>query len=162
MNFDWKAIIRKLACSICKAMGGKQEQSHEEPEPEPIIVPAGTIDLHVASSILLDKLEEMGDDSAGIYLPDRQIKYYRKDDVKNFLALDELDKIEFSAEIMDCDDFAAELFGKFAGLVWSNKHALNWFIDETETLWFIEPQNDRLAKALEGWQGSDIQFFIGR
>ena len=126
------------------------------------LVPAGTIDLNLMSSILLDKLDEMGDDKADIRLPDGYCKVYDKEEVKKFLDLDETDKIPYVAEEHDCDDFAAELFGKFAGLVWSNVHGLNWFVDTTNTLWFIEPQQDKLAKDLENWQGYEIQFFIGR
>jgi len=61
-----------------------------------------------------------------------------------------------------CDDFAAELFGKFAGLIWTNHHAFNWFIDETDTFWYIEPQTKKLSQTIEGWQGNDIRFFLGR
>jgi len=114
------------------------------------------------SSILLDKLDEMGDTQADIKLPDTPCKVYDKEEVKKFLSLDETDKIPYVAEEHDCDDFAAKLFGKFAGLVWSNVHALNWFVDTDDTLWFIEPQQDKISQNLENWQGYDIQFFIGR
>ena len=137
----------------------------EKPKPEP----SGTIDINTISSILLDKLEEMGDDRAELYLADMNCKVYKKDDVVQFLALDETDKIPYepdSPEIKklgdDCDGFAAILFGKFAGLVWTNLHALNWFIDENNTLWFIEPQTDKLAKNLENWQGWNVRFFLSR
>jgi len=126
------------------------------------LLSCGTLDIHLASSILLDKLEEMGDNKAEVYLPDHDIKIYKRDDVVKFLDLDETDKIAFIAESMDCDDYAAILFGKFAGLIWTNAHALNFFISDEETLWFIEPQTDKLARDLEDWQGFDIRFFLGR
>jgi len=122
----------------------------------------GTIDIHQMSSILLDKLEEMGDDKAEPYLADAACKVYNKDEVKSFLGLDETDKIIYKAEEMDCDDFAAELYGKGVPLVWTNAHALNWFIDENNTLWFIEPQTDKISSVLENWQGWDIRFFLSR
>ena len=122
------------------------------------IKPRGTIDEHLAASILLDKLEEMNC-KAEIYLPDAKMKVYNKEDVKKFLSLDEIDRILYVAEEMDCDDFAAELFSKFAGIVWTNTHAFNWFISENEELFFVEPQNDKISQTLESW---DIRFFLGR
>ena len=127
----------------------------------PTIEPCGTISIDLYSSILLDKLEEMGCE-AEIYLPDSVMKIYNKQEVIDFLGLDEISAIRFVAETMDCDDFAAKLFSKFAGLVWSNLHALGFFIDENETFWFVEPQNDKILQRLEGWQGNDIRFLIGR
>lgn len=152
-------LIKKIACTICQALGGHEA---EPPPPLPELKPAGTIDLNIASSLLLDKMEEMGDTVGDIYLPDANIKVYNKDEVKAFLGLDETDKIQYVAEVMDCDDFAAELFGKFAGLVWTNVHTLNFFISEDEQVYFIEPQSDKIAGLLEGWQGARIRFFIGR
>jgi len=127
----------------------------------PSLQSCGTIDINLASSILLDKLEEMGC-KAEIYLPDESMKVYRKDDVIKFLSLDETDKIKFVAEIQDCDDFAAELFGKFAGLVWTQTHALNCFISDDEKLYFIEPQTDKISENLDDWQGIAIRFLLGR
>ncbi len=62
------------------------------------------------------------------------------------------------APIPACDDFAAELFGKFAGSVWTDKHALNFFVSENDELYFIEPQTDQISKDI----GVDIRFFLGR
>lgn len=123
--------------------------------------PTETITLHEMSSILLDKLEEMGCE-APIYLPDDVCKIYKMQDVVSHLKLQQIDKLEFTPEIHDCDDFAAELFGVFAGLVWTNAHALNWFVDDTRKFWFIEPQTSQIADKLADWQGWKIQFFVGR
>jgi len=119
----------------------------------------GTIDIHQMSSILLDKIEEMGDNSVDLYLADVSCKIYNKETVKKFLSLDETDKIGYIAEEMDCDDFSAELYGKGVPLIWTNTHAFNWFIDETDTLWFVEPQTDKLSKVLDNW---NIRFFLSR
>jgi len=124
--------------------------------------PIGAIDINIASSILLDKLEDMGDDKAEIFLPDNMYKVFRKEDVKEFLKLDETDKIKYVAEEYDCDDFAAELFGKGLSLVWTGKHALNFFIDETNMVWFVEPQTGKISQTLETWQGYEVRFFLGR
>ena len=125
-------------------------------------MPSGFIDLYETSSILLDKLEEMNDPKADLYLADQDCKIYNKEKIKEYLHLDETSEITYVPEKMDCDDFAAIIFGKFAGLVWTTKHALNWFFDENKTLWFIEPQTDKMSKTLKNWQGWDIRFFISR
>ena len=133
-----------------------------KPRIKPTLKSCGTISGDEMSSILLDKLEEMKDDKAELYLADVDCKVYRKEEVEAFLKLDETDKIVFVPEEKDCDDIAAELFGEFAGLIWTTKHALNWFIDECDTLWFIEPQQDKLSQTLEDWQGWDCRFFLSR
>uniref|UniRef100_A0A6H2A1Y7 Agglutinin C-terminal domain-containing protein n=1 Tax=viral metagenome TaxID=1070528 RepID=A0A6H2A1Y7_9ZZZZ len=148
-------IIRQLACSICHFLGGKDEST-------PKLKPAGTIDIHRMSSILLDKLEEMGDTHAELYLADVACKVYKKDDMVKWLSLDETDEITYIAEKMDCDDFAAELYGKGIPLLWSNVHALNFFISEDEKLYFVEPQTDKISQTLENWQGWDCRFFLSR
>lgn len=129
-----------------------------------VIDPCDTIELGVMAAILQDKMEEMGMKSwAGkIHLPDSANKIYKKEDVMNSQSLEEIDKLAYITEEHDCDDFAAKAFGKFAGLVWTDVHALNWFVDENLTFWFIEPQNRKLAQGLEDWQGKTIRFFIGR
>jgi len=150
--------IANLLILIGKALGGSE---YELPEPE--IEPAGTITLYEASSILLDVMDAMGDTSgAEIYLPDEDIKVYYKDEVKVSNHLSEVSAITYVAEIMDCDDFAARLYGHFAGLVWTMKHALCWFISEENEFYFIEPQTGKISKTLEGWQGCKIRFFLGR
>ncbi len=127
-----------------------------------VIQPIGTIDINLASSILLDKLEEIGDDKAEIYLPDTDIKIYNKAEVISSYALEEVSSIKYEAEKFDCDDFAAKLYGKFAGLVWTNVHSLNWFFDESSTFWWIEPQTRKVSRTLEAWQGSEVRFFLAR
>jgi len=131
-------------------------------KPTPKLNPCGTVDIHTMSSVLLDKLEDMGDDAAEIYLPDRNCKVFRKADVVEFLHLDETDKIVWVEEKEDCDDIAAQVFDDGLSLVWTNVHALNYFVDEDDTLWFVEPQSDKIARNLENWQGWDVRFFLAR
>lgn len=148
--------IGKLACSIAKSMKSCEVLN------TPDIAHCGVIGLNEMSSIILDKMDEYDDNKANIYLPDMNVKIYRKKDVVDFLKLTEVDHISFVDERRDCDDMAATLFGMFAGLVWTDRHALNWFVDDTLKFWFIEPQTDKLSQTLEGWQGSWFRFFIGR
>lgn len=154
-------MFGSLCCSIAKSLG-----ACEETKPL-ILMPVRTIDIHEVSSILLDKLEEMGDDHAELYLADYTSRLYKKEDIKNFLSLDETDKIKFEPEDMDCDQFAGVLYGEFCkqkafpgGIVDSHVHRLNWFIDENLTLWYIEPQTDKISRILENYQGWDIKFFL--
>jgi len=124
---------------------------------------AGLMGINEFSSILLDKLDELGCD-ADVYIADNDCRVYRKDMVIDFLKLDKLDEtdsLEYVAEDMDCDDFARHLFGKGVPLVWTNLHALSWFIDiDEKCVYFIEPQTDKISKNLDGWQGNEIRFFI--
>jgi len=151
-----KGLLRDIVYGLYRLLGGQGVGFLATPKP------TGTIDIYEASSIILDKLEEMGDTQSGLYLPDLLIKVYKKEDVIDYLMLDEIDEIPYIAEEMDCDDFSALLYGKFAGLIWTNVHALNWFIDDSKTLWFIEPQSDKIARNLESWQGWESQFLLGR
>jgi len=150
-----KEMLGSLFCAIGKALVG--ECLYVKPE----IQPCGTIDINTASSILLDKLEEIGCD-AEIYLPDNDIKIYNLKEVENSYELKEVSSLSFLAESHDCDDFSAKLYGKFASLVWTNKHALNFILDENETFWWIEPQNKKVSRTLEAWQGSTIRFLMMR
>jgi len=124
------------------------------------LTPAGTIDINLASSILLDKLEEMGC-KAEIYLPDMDINVYNKEEVKASYELQEVSSLKYTL-VHNCDDFAAKLYGKFAGLVWTNVHALNYFISNEGIFYFIEPQTGKLSRTLEDWQGNEIRFLLGR
>lgn len=68
-----------------------------------------------------------------------------------------------------CDDFSYRLMGQLSipewsgiafGIVWTNLHALNCFIDDKGKFWFIEPQSDKLQDKLEAWQGTEILFIL--
>ncbi len=126
------------------------------------ISPCGTIDYALVDAIVRAKAEEIQDKDYDVFIPDSANKVYKKSDVIASQELVEVSSMKYVAEDMDCDDFAAKLYGKFAGLIWTNLHAFNWFIDETDTLWYIEPQTKKLSQVIDGWQGEDIRFFIGR
>jgi len=124
--------------------------------------PAGTINSKKMATILRAKMNDMGC-KAEIYIPDAEMKVYRKEDVIRFLRLNEVNEISYiPGGIHDCDDFAAKLFGKGFSLVWTDKHALNYFIDVYDNYWFVEPQADKIAANLASWQGERIRFFLGR
>jgi hypothetical protein len=144
---DWPRLIRALQGT---------------PEPvESVIQPFICISIEDMAIILNNKLNKMGS-PADIYLPDVSCKIYRKQDVLDFHGLNEVSSIPYVAESHDCDDFAAELYGKFAGLVWTNLHALNFFIAEDSIFYFIEPQKGLISQHLEAWQGNEIRFILAR
>ena len=127
-------------------------------KPPTELLPIGTMDIFGFTSILLDKLEE--DDKAELYLADSQCKVFSKDEVVKFLGLDQTDSIAYVSEKMDCDDYARKLYGKGLPLMWTTVHALNWFIDDTGILWFVEPQTDQISQNMENWPNWDVRFFL--
>jgi len=84
-----------------------------------------------------------------------------------FLKKDLTDRIPYIDDWMNCANFAYRLMGQFnippycdltAGLVWTNLHAVNCFLDENAKFWFVEPQEDKILEELEDWMGSTIRF----
>jgi hypothetical protein len=99
-------------------------------------------------------------DQTEIFMPDVAMKVYWKDDVMEFLDYDEIDKIVYVPESMDCDDFARMLFGReenSVSLLWTYDHAMNYWVSPDGVLYYIEPQNDLVSVNLEGLM---IRFFI--
>lgn len=148
-------MIGTLCCNLAKGLG----KCHYV---EPVIEPVGTISQSDAQKLIKARVKAAGLDPVPNYLPDNDIKVYNLQDMIRYLHLEPTSNIKYVKEKMDCDDFAACLFGKVLGLIWSNIHALNWFISDTEELWFVEPQTDKIAGDLKNWQGWQIRFFIGR
>lgn len=149
-------ISRKLG-TVCPKMEIVESIIYKD-DPAPI-TPCGTISIALASSICLDVIEQYGG-TADLFLPDISNKVYRYADVANDECLLWTDSLKYITEEHDCDDFAAKLFGKWAGLVWTDTHALNWFIDENEKFWFIEPQTRYIFDKLN--TGTKLRFLLGR
>jgi hypothetical protein len=138
----------------------KKIKEVSEPNPTIGLEPCGLLDLHEYSSILLNKLESMGCEGE-IYLPDKEMKLYRKYDVQQNMKLVEIAAMNFTDEV-DCDDFASLAFSKGLGLVWTEVHALNFFIDDNLEFYFVEPQSNMILTNLQEWQGKTVRFFLGR
>lgn len=151
-------MIGSLFCALGKSLGVCEYK----------LVPVGELDLQEMASIILDKLEAIGDtDRAALNFADSNSRLYKEADVVNFLKLVKVDKITFVAEDMDCDNFAGMLYGEFSkqrafpgGIVDTYIHRLNWFINENLVFKFIEPQTRKISETLEGWQGEDIKFIL--
>jgi hypothetical protein len=107
--------------------------------------------------------------NAALYLSDNEYTLCHYDDVAYFLAVSQVNKIPYTAESMDCDDFAAALWGEFSkppwsglaiGYVWTEVHALNCVITEDWRLLWLEPQTDELNEKLASWQGLEPRLMI--
>ena len=95
-------------------------------------------------------------------LPDAEYWAAPMADYEAIIKESTLDRQKYVAEKGDCDDFALLLKAVFVkdawrdgkrrrpycfGEVWGKlptPHAINWFIDDTETLYFVEPQSDKI------------------
>ena len=107
--------------------------------------------------------------TADIYLSDKVYLLCDNEDVAAFLAMDKTNRQEFVAEKYDCDDFAYRLMGQYSvphwsdlalGLIWTDKHAMNYYVDESGKLWYVEPQNDTVADKLAEWQGTRVRMIM--
>ncbi len=129
------------------------------------VVPASSLG-GVVRQLLQGKL---GDDP-GIRFGDGSFYLPTLDEVKKILSESRLDRNIWTEERFDCDDFAYVLkgemsqhayqakdlrFGLCVGMVWGNfawvqgYHAVNWMLDASQTLRFIEPQDDTIHEVSE-------------
>ena len=123
----------------------------------------------VDSNYIYGILNALTPSATHIYISDNQYWLCSENDIESFLNLDETNKRFYVTEEFDCDDFSYRLMGQLSipqwsgiafGIVWTNLHALNCFIDEAGKFWFIEPQSDKLQDKLEAWQGTEILFIL--
>ena len=82
-----------------------------------------------------------------------------KEDIRRFLSKDGLNNRTYKKDFFDCDDYSIVLLGRLrewksglaCGIVHvetnEGRHALNFFIDDQLTFWYIEPQNDNIFRA---------------
>jgi len=152
-----KELIRQIACAVCKALGNGQSLGKP--------ISTQTIDSTELYKILRLRFPTDGQ----LYLSDKEYKLCHIEDIECFLIKDETNRVGYIPEERDCDDFAYRLMGQFSipgwsdltlGIVWTDLHALNCFIDEDKKFWFIEPQKDELQPFLEEWQGKTIRFIM--
>ena len=126
---------------------------------KPFPEPDGHMQYDLYKQTILDAINFNNDDQHfKAYVPDELNKVWKKETIVKFLKADEVDKIEFIDEEMDCDDHARILFGRGLPLIWTFNHAMNWFIDPDGVLWYVEPQTDKISATLEGIH---MRFMIG-
>ena len=145
----------------------KEELAQKEKDitpPTPTFEPAGVIDIYELSSLLMDLFPD-----APIYLSDETYNLCTLEDVKRFLAWENTDSFVYESKTFDCDNFSRRLGGGIEiypwatipfGIVWTNLHALNCFVDSNKTFYFVEPQSDNVRTSLEAWQGNEIRFIV--
>ena len=104
---------------------------------------------------------------ADIFLSDTVYRLCDTADMEEFLAEDRTDVYKYRKESYDCDDFAYRLMGQLSvpgwadlafGIVWTDQHALNVFVDEDKEVWFIEPQSDAIFEKAIPKMGSRVIF----
>ena len=104
-----------------------------------------------------------------IYISDSTYWLCSQADITQFLALDLTNKEPYVKQEFDCDDFSYRLMGQLStpewagiafGIIWTNLHAMNCFIDDTGKFWFVEPQTDALKDTLDAWQGNEELFVM--
>ena len=124
----------------------------------PFPEPAGTIGIKAYRDIC-QAAALYKDDISEVYIPDINNKVYNKQDIVDFLGLDETDKIVYVPETMDCDDYAPPLYAKGLSMIWTDDHTINYFITLEGVLYYVEPQTDIISVNLVGLH---IRFFLGR
>jgi len=102
-------------------------------------------------TFILEKLIEVFPNAESrIFLSDRLYHICSKQDILDFLALDQTDQERYETEFFDCDDFSFRLMGQFHvkpyaslafGIAWSRTHAYNVAVTK-EGVYVIEPQTD--------------------
>ncbi len=125
--------------------------------------------VQVTANYIFGILNSIVPNATHIYLSDSLYWLCSENDIKTFVDIDDTNKIKYVSEEMDCDDFSYRLMGQLSipdwsgiafGIVWTNLHALNCFIDDAGKFWFIEPQTNGLLEKLEDWMGNEILFIL--
>jgi hypothetical protein len=138
-------------------------------EREPIeVLPDPESNKRIQHGSLLRVLRDYAP-TAGIFLSDRDYILCKLADIEIFLKQDKTDKHMFRREYYDCDDFAYRLMGQFSipswaslafGFLWTDKHAMNCFVNEQRKLKIIEPQTDMIFEGLKPQHGSRIKAVV--
>lgn len=124
------------------------------------------------------QLSDRLSDAAIVRFGDYQYYLPTSDEMDFILTESQLDRKQFLPERFDCDDFAFILKGEIsahayqarqlscgicAGIIWGyfdwnprGYHAVNWYLDNTGTLYFIEPQWDLIYPVEQCRKGVDL------
>ena len=91
------------------------------------------------------------------YVSDRDFKTMDITQFEKMLNYSPIRYIPYTKEIFDCDDYSFALMGLMKlfipdiafGIIWTNTHAFNFFIDNNHKLWFVEPQNNKIVDSID-------------
>lgn len=97
---------------------------------------------------------------AKVFIADNSYKLISDYDMRKIINLNRFSEMTYEKEVRDCDDYSFGLMGLIRkllpgvafGIMWVDvfneegkvqyKHALNFFIDNKNTLWAVEPQQN--------------------
>ena len=139
-------------------------QKREAKKPEPVL--RAELSIGQVWSLLQTKFPE-----ASIFLSDTVYQLATLKDIDEFLRVDQTNKMGYVPEERDCDDFSFRLMGQFStpewsgvalGIIWTDLHALNCFIDQNSEFWFIEPQTDNIQQRLVSWQVKNLTDLVNQ
>ena len=161
----WQSL-KKLLCSLLGCEQGSQEPEFDF---QLDIMPRSAKEITATElkALLRDRFPRAEITLSNVKLGDPKFKLCHYDDIAVFLAQDDTNKMGYVAQETDCDDFAFRLKGQFSvpnwsglclGIIWTERHALNFCVDEEKRIWFIEPQLDELSLTLAPWQGGTPQW----
>lgn len=89
-----------------------------------------------------------------IYVSDPHFDPISNKSMTEFLVFDETDNKDWKKDIWDCDNFALQFaaaaqryfaprgLNAAVGIIWTNKHAFNWYLNPNMEVHYIEPQTD--------------------
>jgi len=120
-------------------------------EPEPVPLPPTPTVIAERIKVILTPF------TTNLWISDGVFRYMTKESLAQFLASDPINTRVYKTETHDCDDFSYELMGHVSewnsdntfGIIWGlntggQPHAWNFFVDENEKVWFVEPQSDSI------------------
>ncbi len=123
-------------------------------KPKPVFIP----DPQKISGVELGQI--LKPYCSNLWLSDSSYSTINKKSIEEFLKVNPVSKRAYLVDAHDCDDYSFELMGDVSswnsdgafGIVWGNRagdgapHAWNFFIDELKTLWYAEPQTDKVFR----------------
>jgi hypothetical protein len=139
-----------------------------QPEPKPVLVQP-SMAVAVSGEYIFNIINTVLPQTTHIYLSDNAYWLCSNDDIKRFLDQDDTNKYPFINESMDCDDYAYRLAGQLSipnwssiafGILWTELHAQNCFINHLGEFFYIEPQTDAVQIKLEEWQGKEVLMVV--
>ena len=89
-----------------------------------------------------------------IYVSDPHFDPISDKAMTEFLVFDNTDNNDWKEDIWDCDNFAIQFMASaqryFAqrglnaavGIIWTEKHAFNWYLNTDMKIHYVEPQSD--------------------